>query len=227
MNAKRIAIQGIRVRRYRELEERWHACQRCAGCHRPDKDEQPVTQTRSQVVHLRGTVPCDVLFIGEAPGRSEDATGYPFIGPAGKLLDPHVSSHRDDSQTLLGQVWAELGFEFTYAITNVICCLPLNITNSLRQPNKAEAEQCSEHLRDVLSLCQPKLIVYLGQVASKLATPTVRQWCEPMMPKDPCPQLSIYHPAYLLRQGADNSNAFNRTFFLLTDFLQTHEHLIR
>jgi DNA polymerase len=31
-------------------------------------------------------VPCDVLFIGEAPGESEDAIGIPFIGPAGHLL---------------------------------------------------------------------------------------------------------------------------------------------
>jgi uracil-DNA glycosylase family 4 len=41
----------------------------------------------NRVVLVRGSVPCDVLFIGEAPGQSEDVVGRPFVGPAGKLLD--------------------------------------------------------------------------------------------------------------------------------------------
>lgn len=35
----------------------------------------------------RGSVPCDVVFVGEAPGHSEQTLGQPFVGPAGQLLD--------------------------------------------------------------------------------------------------------------------------------------------
>jgi uracil-DNA glycosylase len=45
-----------------------------------------------KVVLARGTLPCDVLFIGEGPGVSEDVTGRPFVGPAGSLLDHIVNT---------------------------------------------------------------------------------------------------------------------------------------
>jgi len=44
-------------------------------------------KTRKQVVVGRGTIPADILFIGEAPGISEDTIGLAFIGEGGKLLD--------------------------------------------------------------------------------------------------------------------------------------------
>src|SRR5688572_27705229 len=46
------------------------------------------------VVLARGDLPCDVLFIGEAPGDSEDVTGNPFTGPAGSLLDDIITQAR-------------------------------------------------------------------------------------------------------------------------------------
>ena len=46
---------------------RWHDCTAC-----------PLHQQRDQIVLARGTVPCDILFIGEAPGASEDVLGVPF-----------------------------------------------------------------------------------------------------------------------------------------------------
>ena len=41
-------------------------------------------------VLYRGKVPCHVLFVGEAPGQSEDSVGRPFEGPAGGKLDQIV-----------------------------------------------------------------------------------------------------------------------------------------
>jgi uracil-DNA glycosylase len=43
-------------------------------------------------VLAKGKLPCDVLFVGEAPGESEDVTGTPFIGPAGRLLDEMIAN---------------------------------------------------------------------------------------------------------------------------------------
>ena len=44
---------------------------------------------------MRGSIPFNVLFVGEAPGESEDVLGFPFVGPAGKLLDHIIKEIRD------------------------------------------------------------------------------------------------------------------------------------
>lgn len=56
--------------------ERWKDCKMC-----------PLHRTRRNVVLGRGGVPCDVLFVGEAPGPVEDINGSPFTGPSGHLLN--------------------------------------------------------------------------------------------------------------------------------------------
>ncbi len=58
---------------------KWHDCTACS-----------LHEHRGRMVFARGKIPCDVLFIGEAPGESEDVLGAPFKGPAGKLLDQIV-----------------------------------------------------------------------------------------------------------------------------------------
>lgn len=35
-----------------------------------------------------GPIPCDILFVGEAPGKNEVEQGKPFVGMAGKHLNP-------------------------------------------------------------------------------------------------------------------------------------------
>jgi hypothetical protein len=47
----------------------------------------PLHQTRTKVVFGAGDADADLMFVGEAPGRTEDETGLPFVGQAGKLLD--------------------------------------------------------------------------------------------------------------------------------------------
>ena len=49
-----------------------------------------ICELANKVVLCRGRLPCDVLFIGEAPGESENVIGLPFVGPAGKLLDKMI-----------------------------------------------------------------------------------------------------------------------------------------
>jgi uracil-DNA glycosylase len=62
------------------------------------------------VVLCRGRLPCDVLFVGEAPGVSEDVLGRPFVGPAGKLLDTIVERALDG--------------QYDCAMTNLVACIP-------------------------------------------------------------------------------------------------------
>lgn len=84
---------------FQRHKAKWIDCQRCSLCER-----------RKHVVLVRGKIPAPVLFIGEAPGASEDVLGRPFVGPAGKLLD-HIIEKGIDGQ-------------YDYAITNLVGCIP-------------------------------------------------------------------------------------------------------
>jgi len=75
------------------------ACTRC-----PE-----LAATRNSVVFGAGNADADLMFIGEAPGASEDEQGLPFVGRAGKLLN-----------TLLGEIGMERGDVF---IANTLKCL--------------------------------------------------------------------------------------------------------
>ena len=84
---------------YQRHREKWKGCERCS-----------LYRGRRSVVLCRGKLPCDVLFVGEAPGVSEDVLGRPFVGPAGKLLDEIVERALDG--------------QYDYAITNLVACIP-------------------------------------------------------------------------------------------------------
>src|SRR5690348_8815899 len=45
-----------------------------------------LASTRKSVVFGAGHADADLMFVGEAPGASEDEQGLPFVGRAGKLL---------------------------------------------------------------------------------------------------------------------------------------------
>jgi uracil-DNA glycosylase family 4 len=104
---------------------------------------------RTQVVWADGNLDADLLFIGEAPGFHEDQQGRPFVGAAGQLLD-----------TLL----AEIGFDRrSAAIVNVIKCRP----PGNRDPLPDEIESCRPYLEAQLAHMRPKVIVTLGNFATR------------------------------------------------------------
>ena len=51
----------------------------------------PLWKTRKNAVPGEGSARSKIMFVGEAPGRSEDAQGRPFVGAAGKFLDELLS----------------------------------------------------------------------------------------------------------------------------------------
>lgn len=128
----------------------------------------------------------DVCFIGEAPGSAENATGQPFIGRAGKVLDQ-----------LLHDVSEDLNYLFSYSITNTVCCFPrdraADSPDAFREPTPEEVKTCSPRLKEFLELINPKTIVLLGKVAQK--------GFRTNFPDYPAPLLDLYHPSYILRQG--------------------------
>ncbi len=106
--------------------------------------------TRTQVVFGAGSADADLLFVGEAPGRSEDEQGVPFVGAAGKLLTE-----------LLGEVGIAREDVF---IANVLKCRPPDNRNPLPE----EIERCSPWLWRQIELIEPTLVVTLGNFATKL-----------------------------------------------------------
>jgi uracil-DNA glycosylase family 4 len=104
---------------------------------------------RTQVVWADGNLESDLLFIGEAPGFHEDKQGLPFVGAAGNLLDRLLS---------------EIGLDrSSAAIVNVIKCRP----PGNRDPQPDEIEACRPWLEAQLAHMRPKVIVTLGNFATR------------------------------------------------------------
>jgi DNA polymerase len=102
------------------------------------------------VVFGAGHADADLMFVGEAPGRSEDEQGLPFVGQAGRLLD-----------TLLGEIGLSRDAVF---VTNVLRCRP----PGNRDPHPVEIERCQDYLFRTIDLVQPIVICTLGNFATKL-----------------------------------------------------------
>jgi uracil-DNA glycosylase family 4 len=149
---------------------------------------------RTQVVFGVGNAHADVMFIGEAPGFHEDKQGEPFVGAAGQLLT-----------RMLKEVLA-LGREDVY-ICNVLKCRP----PGNRDPQDDEIESCTPWLVEQVSLIQPRVIVTLGNFATKFVLQTaqgisrMRGHSYPWHGRTVIP---TFHPAAILRSGGESSRQF-------------------
>ncbi len=155
------------------LNERLQACEECVLC-----------EARTNVVPGEGDPNAALMFIGEGPGRDEDASGRPFVGRAGQLLDKMIEA-------------IELKREDVY-ICNIVKCRP----PGNRAPTDAEADACLPYLRAQVALVKPKVIVALGAVAAKriLGPKTRITRDRGVFRKSKGAWLiATFHPAYLLR----------------------------
>jgi uracil-DNA glycosylase family 4 len=117
-----------------------------------DSHACPLRDVRTKLVFGAGNANADLMFVGEAPGATEDQTGLPFVGRAGKLLDD-----------LLLEIGIQRSDVF---ITNVICCRP----PGNRDPLPEEIDACKPYLFRKIELIEPKVICTLGNFATKLLT---------------------------------------------------------
>ena len=124
-----------------------------------------------------------IVFIGEAPGKTEAETGRPFIGRAGKLLRSIIKDIGiDDSKVF---------------ITNPVKYLPLKGT-----PSSSDIKHGKTHLEKQLKIINPKIIVLLGRVAihSILGNKiSVKKDHGKVIEKDGIKYLLVYHPSAALR----------------------------
>jgi uracil-DNA glycosylase family 4 len=102
----------------------------------------------------RGRVPCDILFVGEAPSIAADAVGKPFIGEIRAIMDAAIKKAGTEG--------------FTHAFTNLVCCVPRNPEDRAKDispPPEEAILACRRRLREFITLCKPKLIMAVGRHA--------------------------------------------------------------
>lgn len=154
-----------KIELYKSHCKKWDNCKKCS-----------LHETRKKVVHARGILPCDILFIGEAPGESENLLGKPFVGPAGKLLDKIIEEVKELSE----------GKKFTTAYTNIVGCIPIEDGKKIHEPTKQSIQSCKNKLQELINIFSPKKIVAVGKTAAKNIPPSLVS-------------LNIVHPSALLR----------------------------
>lgn len=163
-----------RARRWSALEARALGCIKCA-----------LHQTRTNVVFGEGSRDARLVFVGEGPGADEDASGRPFVGKAGQLLDKIIGA--------MG-----LKREEVY-ICNVLKCRP----PGNRTPNPQEIGACSPFLEEQLELLSPKVIVTLGSPATQTLLKTtdgITRLRGHWRLYKGIRVMPTYHPAFVLRQ---------------------------
>ena len=147
----------------------WGECTACDLC-----------QQRRNVCLYRGSIPCEVLFLGEAPGRAEDTIGKPFSGPAGKLLDHIIQQSMPEA---------------TIGITNLVGCIPKDDTGSkVAEPPKDSIIICSDRVLEIYEMAKPKLTVLVGKLAQKHFPTYVYNYTD-----IETETIGITHPASILR----------------------------
>lgn len=152
------------------------ACETCAKC--------PLSAMKTNSVLGCGSHSAKLMFVGEAPGETEDETGIPFTGKAGKLLDLYLEAvgiERDEVY-----------------ICNILKCRPPHN----RDPLPEEEDACMDYLREQTRLIRPRLIVCLGRIsAARLIHPDYKitrehgNWVK----KGAFEMTAVYHPSALLR----------------------------
>lgn len=143
-----------------------------------------LAELSEHLVFGEGDPDADLLIIGEAPGEDEDASGLPFVGRAGQLLDKILASVDIVRQDIY--------------ITNMVKFRPPDNRNPSREELAASVPILLEQIRHI----RPQIIVTLGNVPTQWfletnegITKTRGRWAN----WQGIALLPMYHPAYLLR----------------------------
>jgi len=167
-------LRKAREVRLTEIATRARACTKCSE----------LARCRTNVVFGTGDSACELMFIGEAPGRDEDLQGEPFVGRAGELLTKIIQA---------------MGFaRHEVYIANVLKCRPPDN----RPPEPEEMANCLPFLHEQIDLIQPKLMVALGATAVKALIDSplgISKMRGTWYTYRGIPIMPTFHPAYLLR----------------------------
>jgi uracil-DNA glycosylase len=174
-----------REKRLEELARQVAVCTKC-----------DLAKTRTNTVFGTGDPYSPLMLVGEGPGENEDATGLPFVGRAGKLLDDILAA-------------VDLTRQQIY-LTNIVKCRAAveeggRLRN--RQPKTSEIRACNPYLQGQIGAVKPDIILCLGGPAAKTLidkdfriTKDRGKWYE----IEGIKAMATFHPAYVLRQRGDD-----------------------
>jgi uracil-DNA glycosylase len=128
---------------FAEAQKEALGCTKCGLCH-----------SRTQVIFGEGPLNAELFVVGEAPGFNEDQEGKPFRGASGMLLERLLSS-------------VGLEHERVY-MTTVNKCRPPG--SPPRSPKPSEVSSCRPYLVVQLAAVDPKVVVAMGDLASRVLT---------------------------------------------------------
>lgn len=164
---------GVPGETFEDIREDIGECVRC-----------PLHQGRTKIVHTEGQPTARLMFVGEAPGADEDASGRPFVGRAGQLLNKIIEAIGLKREDVL--------------IGNVNRCRP----PGNRQPTTEEAKTCKPFLLREINIARPAVIVVLGNTAMKNLLDTkegITRLRGQFQDYKGIKVMPTFHPAYLLR----------------------------
>ena len=184
------SIETSPVRSWDQVEQDVANCRRCGLC-----------EKRSQTVFANIKPGPRLMLIGEAPGEHEDASGQPFVGPAGQLLTNMLKA--------IG-----LDRDRDVLIVNAVKCRP----PENRNPSAQEMAACSPWLQEQMAIAKPQVLLLLG----KFAVNAVLGKDEPLaqmrgvahQTDNGIRAIVTYHPAYLLRRLPEKSKAWEDLLLL-------------
>ena len=166
-----------------KLQKQAHECHLC-----------DLSKSRTQVVFGEGNTSATLMFVGEAPGATEDSSGKPFMGNSGELLTKMIENV------------LELSRSDVY-ITNMVKCRPRDNA----APTPVEAHTCQPYLLKQIELIEPKIIVALGATAYHYLSgddSPIAKIRGTVHAKNGYTLIPTYHPAYLLRNPSAKKEVF-------------------
>ncbi len=162
---------------------------------------KPLAAARKNTVFGAGNINTRLCFFGEAPGADEDASGIPFVGRAGQLLDKIIEActfRREDVYIL-----------------NVLKCRPPDN----RPPEPGEISNCRGYFERQLEIIRPEFICCLGATASKAllnSDVSIGKLRKKFHDYRGIPVICTYHPSYLLRNPGAKKDVWEDMQMLLT-----------
>ena len=175
-----------RAKRLEDLARQVSVCTRC-----------DLAMTRTNTVFASGDPYSPLMLVGEGPGENEDATGLPFVGRAGKLLDDILAA-------------VDLTRDNVYLTNTVKCRAAVEEGGRMknRQPKTSEIRACNPYLQGQMEAVKPSIILCLGGPAAKTLidkdfkiTKDRGKWYDL---ENGAKAMATFHPAYVLRQRGDD-----------------------
>ena len=173
------------VERIEELRAQAAVCTKCS-----------LADTRRNVVFGEGNPEAPLMIVGEGPGQNEDATGRPFVGRAGALLDEALAA-------------CKIGRHHVFICNILKCraCITENGSTRNRPPSTYEVEACTPWLEKQIEAIQPLVILCLGAPAAKFIIKKDFKMTQErglfFATRYASYAIAALHPAYILRQAGE------------------------